>query len=144
MIDDLIDRRTGLDHDHGFARPRGRPNEFFHRLRGDNVFSFRFGGGEFLRHFGGAVEDGDRESFGFHVEDEVLAHDSEADEANITLRRDHFGYWYLTRMTALVCEVLLTEKALVSPDEIAGEETGAIVDFWGVVRRTEEQAEISG
>jgi molybdopterin synthase catalytic subunit len=47
-------------------------------------------------------------------------------------------------MTALVCEVLLTEKALVSPDEIAGEETGAIVDFWGVVRRTEEQAEISG
>lgn len=47
-------------------------------------------------------------------------------------------------MTPLVCEVLLTEHPLAPPMEIAGDETGGVVDFWGVVRRTEETAAISG
>jgi molybdopterin synthase catalytic subunit len=47
-------------------------------------------------------------------------------------------------MTARVCEVLLTEEVLVPPPEMAGDETGAVVDFWGVVRGTEENASISG
>ena len=49
-------------------------------------------GGEFLRDLGGAIENRDGEAFRLHVEDEVFAHDGEADEANITLIRAHFGY----------------------------------------------------
>ena len=43
-----------------------------------------------------------------------------------------------------VCEVLLTESPLVAPDAHPGRETGAVVDFWGVVRATENGAEIAG
>ena len=31
LTDDRIDRRAGLDHDHRFARPLQRADEFFHR-----------------------------------------------------------------------------------------------------------------
>ncbi len=47
-------------------------------------------------------------------------------------------------MASVVCEVLLTEKPLVAPDDEAGCEVGAMVDFWGVVRATEDGAEIAG
>jgi molybdopterin synthase catalytic subunit len=43
-----------------------------------------------------------------------------------------------------VCDVLLTEKALQARRPDAPEETGGIVDFWGVVRGTENGAAISG
>lgn len=43
-----------------------------------------------------------------------------------------------------VCDILLTEAPLrVTPEE-PPTETGAVVDFWGVVRRTEGVDEISG
>jgi len=47
-------------------------------------------------------------------------------------------------MALPVCEVLLTEKALVLPAESSPAETGAMVDFWGVVRETENGAAIEG
>ena len=47
-------------------------------------------------------------------------------------------------MASLVCEVLLTENPLAVSDECLALETGAVIDFWGVVRATEEDAEISG
>jgi molybdopterin synthase catalytic subunit len=43
-----------------------------------------------------------------------------------------------------VCEVLLTEEALSLPEQTAPAETGALVDFWGVVRQTEGAAQIAG
>jgi molybdopterin synthase catalytic subunit len=43
-----------------------------------------------------------------------------------------------------VCEVSLTESPLTAPPEWRGDETGAVVDFWGVVRATEDGAEIAG
>jgi molybdopterin synthase catalytic subunit len=43
-----------------------------------------------------------------------------------------------------VCEVLLTELPLTAPDGKGLQETGAIVDFWGVVRLMEGQAAIAG
>ena len=43
-----------------------------------------------------------------------------------------------------VCEVLLTELPLAAPADAGTEETGAVVDFWGVVRRTENGVEITG
>ncbi|MGZ5018895.1 MAG: molybdopterin synthase catalytic subunit [Chthoniobacterales bacterium] len=47
-------------------------------------------------------------------------------------------------MASVVCEVLLTENALAAPDGCGLRKTGAMVDFWGVVRAMEEGAEISG
>lgn len=42
-----------------------------------------------------------------------------------------------------VCEVLLTEAALVTPDTDV-DLAGAVVDFWGAVRGLEEGREIDG
>ena len=105
---------------------RGRDNatdEFLHRPRGPDVFPLGFAGREFLGDLRRAIEDGDGETLRLHVEDEVFAHDGEADQANITLLRVHFAYLlfsgarqsilYLTRMANSVCEVLLTRAPLV-------------------------------
>ncbi len=43
-----------------------------------------------------------------------------------------------------VCEVLLTNLPLTAPAQNNLTETGAIVDFWGVVRRMEGEAAING
>ena len=46
--------------------------------------------GEFFRDLSGAIEHRDRKTLGFHVQDEIFAHDTEANQANITLIRVHF------------------------------------------------------
>ncbi|MCA1659265.1 MAG: molybdenum cofactor biosynthesis protein MoaE [Verrucomicrobiaceae bacterium] len=43
-----------------------------------------------------------------------------------------------------VCDVLLTERSLEARALSTASEMGGIVDFWGVVRATEEGAQISG
>lgn len=43
-----------------------------------------------------------------------------------------------------VCEVLLGEDRIAAPRESYTSETGGVVDFWGVVRETEDGREISG
>ena len=47
-------------------------------------------------------------------------------------------------MATPVCEVRLTDDALVLANETPPPETGALVDFWGVVRASEGGAVISG
>jgi molybdopterin synthase catalytic subunit len=47
-------------------------------------------------------------------------------------------------MANLVCDVLLTDASLILPTDVPPAETGAIVDFWGVVRATEEEGQITG
>ena len=134
-------------------------DKFLHRARRLNVFSFATSGREFVGHFRRAIEDGDGESFRFHVQDEVFAHYSETDEANITLIRSHFSIFlldvskqrglptvseHLERMANPVCEVLLTEARLKAPRDDVDVVTGAVVDFWGIVRGSEEGREIDG
>jgi molybdopterin synthase catalytic subunit len=43
-----------------------------------------------------------------------------------------------------VCEVLLTEARLKAPRDNVDVVTGAVVDFWGIVRGSEEGREIDG
>jgi molybdopterin synthase catalytic subunit len=43
-----------------------------------------------------------------------------------------------------VCEVLLTDSPLVACGQAFADEAGAIIDFWGVVRATENGNAISG
>ncbi|MEY2509900.1 MAG: hypothetical protein QOE26_663 [Verrucomicrobiota bacterium] len=47
-------------------------------------------------------------------------------------------------MAISVCEVSLTESALVLPETKVDPQAGAVVVFWGAVRATEEGREITG
>jgi molybdopterin synthase catalytic subunit len=47
-------------------------------------------------------------------------------------------------MANSLCEVLLIEAKLEAPELDADVESGAIVEFWGVVRRLEDGREIEG
>src|SRR5690242_6998619 len=47
-------------------------------------------------------------------------------------------------MANSVCEVLVTESALHAPNRDGAAEAGAIVDFFGVVRKLEGDREIEG
>src|SRR2546423_9304032 len=47
-------------------------------------------------------------------------------------------------MAISVCEVSITESALVLPETSADPQAGAVVVFWGAVRATEEGREIIG
>ena len=47
-------------------------------------------------------------------------------------------------MANSICRVTLTEAPLAVADEAMPVEVGGVVDFWGVVRRTEEGAPITG
>ncbi len=47
-------------------------------------------------------------------------------------------------MPNFVCEVLVTEAPLEAPPQRQSADAGAIVDFWGVVRRLEAGREIEG
>ena len=96
LSDDRVHGTAGLHHDHRFAWTLQRADKFLHRPRWLDVFSFRFSGGKFLRDFPGPIEHGDGKSLGFHVEDEVLAHDGEADQSDITLIRAHFRISLIT------------------------------------------------
>jgi molybdopterin synthase catalytic subunit len=50
----------------------------------------------------------------------------------------------LERMANPVYEVLLTRERLAAPKQVIDLTTGAIVDFWGVVRELEDGREIDG
>ena len=84
LLDHRVDRRAGLDHDLRFARALERADKFLEALREDEILAFAPGVGEGIDDGGGAVIDGDVEAFRLHVEDEVLAHHCEADQADIT------------------------------------------------------------
>ena len=47
-------------------------------------------------------------------------------------------------MANLVCEILLTESPLEVPTKNHHGDAGTIVEFWGVVRRLENEREIEG
>ena len=47
-------------------------------------------------------------------------------------------------MANSVCEVLVTESALQAPDHDGDSTAGAVVDFFGVVRKLEDGREIEG
>ena len=59
-----------------------------------NVFSLAAFSDKFFRDLSGAIEHRDRKTFRFHVQDEIFAHDTETDQANITLIRVHFCISY--------------------------------------------------
>jgi|SRR6516225_2439008 len=51
---------------------------------------------------------------------------------------------YFPGMANFVCEVLLTEAPLDAPPRKHNDGAGAVVDFWGVVRKLEDGRELKG
>src|SRR5262249_30963815 len=60
----------------------------------------------------GAVEDGDGEAFALHVEDKVLAHHGEADEADVCGSAAHGGVSQV-KMVPWFAEILLRDRTSV-------------------------------
>src|SRR6266550_3492379 len=85
-----IDGLARFHHHHGYPWLFERPNKFLWCKGGPYVFALGASCGEFFRDLSGAIEHRDRKTLGFHVQDEILAHDTEANQANITLIRIHF------------------------------------------------------
>src|ERR1043165_7593883 len=87
---DLVYRLPSLDHDLRLAGLLQGADEFFYRAGRPDIFSPGPSRGEFVSDFGGAIENGDGKTLRFHVENEVLAHHRQTDQANIGLIRAHF------------------------------------------------------
>src|SRR5205807_443668 len=96
LIDDRVDRPARFHHDHCFARALERSHKFLHRARGLDIFPLGLAVRKLLRHLPRPIEDRDGESLRFHIEDEIFAHDSEADQSDITLIRAHFSISLIT------------------------------------------------
>jgi hypothetical protein len=84
MADHLVDGVAGLHHEHDAARALEQAGEFFHGMCADNLCPFGFVGDEIVHLGNGAIENRNFEPVVVHVEDKVLSHDGEADEADIT------------------------------------------------------------
>ena len=95
LVDDGIDGGAGFDHDHDAAWGGEAVDEVLEGVVATDAIGCTgfddawWAGGEaideFVGGFCGAVVDTDGEAFVGHVHDEVLAHDGEADEADIVL-----------------------------------------------------------
>ena len=78
-----------------------RTKQLLDRFGGPNVFPLAPSGGELFRYLRRPVENGDGELFRLHVENKVLAHDGQANEANITLIKVHFRISYGCRRSRI-------------------------------------------
>ena len=89
LINNRIDGCSCLDHDHSLAWTGQRSDELFESLGRMDPFSLGATFGEFLSHSQSPVVNTDGETFAFHIEDQILAHHGEADQADITLGITH-------------------------------------------------------
>ena len=73
----------GLDHQHDLAGPLQAGAEFRDRMRADDATPLPAPLDEVVHLGNGSVEDRHGVTVSFHVQDQVLAHDGQADKADI-------------------------------------------------------------
>ena len=83
MLDELIHSAAGLDHEHDAAWLFEKPGHLLQRVGAENLRALGLVGEEVVHLRGGAVVGHDGEAVVVHVEDEVLAHDGQADQCDI-------------------------------------------------------------
>ena len=88
-VDPLVYGVTGFHHHHDPAGALEEADKLFDGVSADNLGSFGFVGDEVVDLRNRAVEDGDFEAVVVHVENEILTHDGEADESDITCGLRH-------------------------------------------------------
>ena len=82
-FDHVVDGVAGLDHEHHAPGRFERGNQFVDGMGADNRRALGFVIEE-LVHFGnGSIEDGHAVAVVIHVEDQILAHDSEANQPDV-------------------------------------------------------------
>src|SRR5207237_7726274 len=91
LVDDVVDGLAGLDHHHDLAGPLEAGDEVLEVGGADEPLALAAAVDERLDLLGVAVEHGAGEPAALHVEDEVLAHDGEADETDVGGRGGHGG-----------------------------------------------------
>ena len=87
MLDQVVDRRAGLDHHHDLARLGQVLDQVFERVAADELLALRAAGDELVDLARRAIEDGDAIAAALDVEGQVLAHHGEADQADVALLR---------------------------------------------------------
>jgi hypothetical protein len=97
VVNKLIHRFAGFDHEHDPARFLEQADHFRDRMRAKDTGAFCFLIEEFIHLGDGAVESGHSESVVVHVQNEVLAHHGQTNYGNISFR---FHKMYLSRSRA--------------------------------------------
>ncbi len=85
-FDELVDRLAGFDHEHDAARAFEEGGHFGEGVGAEDAGAFGFLVEEVVDFGDGAVVGHDREAMVVHVEDEVLAHDGQSDDGDISVR----------------------------------------------------------
>ena len=85
LLDEFVHRLAGLDHDHHAARAFEQRDQFRERMRADDLGALGFAAEELIHLGHGAVEDGHGEAVVVHVENEILAHDGQSDQCDVSL-----------------------------------------------------------
>lgn len=96
MLDNGVNGGACFDHDLGLPWAFQRANELLERLGCNDVLSFGAAGFELFGDGGCPVVDGYGEAFALHVENEIFAHDGEADESDVTVSAHEkmwLGFW---------------------------------------------------
>jgi hypothetical protein len=84
-LDELIHDRTGLDHQHHLARPLEALDQFLHAVAADDGPALRRTLDECIHPAGGAVVDRYPITVIGHVQDQILTHHCEPDQADVRL-----------------------------------------------------------
>ena len=93
-VDELVDRRAGLHQQHDAARFLEQPDEFLEAVRADDLGALGLVGEKFIDLADGAIVDRDDKAVVVHVEDDVLAHDGQSDEGDVSsLRHKRHAFW---------------------------------------------------
>src|SRR5271165_745299 len=89
LLDHLIDGVAGLDHHHDAAWAFQRADQLFDSVGANNRRPRGFMLNKIVDLGDSAVEDGNFVSMVVHIKDQVLPHDGEADESDVTTLRLH-------------------------------------------------------
>ena len=103
MLDKLIDRRPGLDHEHHLARRGQAADQFFQRMTADEVFALGASGQQVVDLADGAVVHGDLKSPALNIKGQVFAHHGQADQSEVAIvvhgmfwgSEDYFRYFII-------------------------------------------------
>ena len=83
LLDHVVDGFAGLDHHHNLARLGKVMRQLLDGVAADDVLALRAAFHKVGHLGGGAVENSNGESLGFHVHNQIFAHNGEADQTDI-------------------------------------------------------------
>ena len=84
LVDKCINRRTGFDHQHNLSRLLEVLDKLFYGMAADDVFAFCAAFDKIVHFRYGTVKTSHRESFAFHVENEIFTHYRQPDKTNVS------------------------------------------------------------